>query len=35
MGFVNNAWDPLICTVHTEKSTIMVQKKNEKKREEG
>ena len=27
MGLVNSAWDPLVCTVHTEKSTIMASKK--------
>ena len=27
MSPVNRAQDPLVCTVHTEKSTIIVQKK--------
>ena len=26
VGPVNSAWDPLVCTVHTEKLTIMARK---------
>ena len=32
MGPVNRAQDPLVCTVHTEKSTITAQKKKKRKR---